>query len=820
MFATYSGRCPSPPPKSKNHGFVLTPAIASSFLLQCFRAYSIPFFALLVTFLVGATLIFVITRSNTPTHLLEYPWVPPRALGVDHPWWNATERAKALVKGMTLEEKVTVVTGTGWQKGPCVGNIAPVSRIGFKGLCLQDGPAGVRYTENVTAFPASINIAATFDKALMLEHGESLGREFRAGGAHVALAPMMNFYRTPAGGRNWEGQGADPYLSSISSSLQVRGIQSQGVIATAKHLIANEQEHFRMFSSSNVDDRTLMELYMAPFEACVREGVGAVMCSYNKLNHVYTCENSALVNHILKGPEVDFQGFVMTDWWAAHSEVPTAMVTDMMMPGTRTFISTDSYFGAALIRNVRSGRVPELRVDDMVTRILAAHFKMNQDVGFPLTVIDSWRHRPDPRDPDGENRETWPPMLKRHAEFVRKVGAASSVLLKNEGGVLPIRGVKKIAVLGEDAGAPETLNRFPDRAGDEGTLAQGWGSGTTEFSYIVSPLKGITARAKKAGIEVVSNLSNMDRVGATKLAAESDLAIVFVNADSGEGYLTVELNNGDRNDLKLWHYGDKLIEAVAAANKPTIVVIHAVGPVEMPWINHPSIAAVIFALLPGQESGNAIADVLFGDVNPSGRLPFTIHHTRKDYPADVIYASWYPIPQIDYTEGLFIDYMHADMASIKPLFPFGHGLSYSFEFKYSDLSLNSTSLSADDITAAWRHDRRNRSGPAKHTLVNSVVGISVTITNSDVKVGGHEVVQLYVSFPDEAKEPPRLLKGFERVWVGANESVTVQFSIGFLELRTWGVVGPREWGVVKGKYKVAVGASSRDLRGEGQFIVV
>ncbi|KAI8851757.1 glycosyl hydrolase family 3 C-terminal domain-containing protein [Chytridium lagenaria] len=647
------------------------------------------------------------------------PSAPSSSTSFDHPWWNATERAKETVKGMTIEEKVTVVTGNGWQKGPCVGNIDAIPRIGFKG----------------------INVAATFDKAIMLEHGESLGREFRDRGAHVALAPMMNLYR----------QGGDPYLSSISASLQVRGIQLHGVIATAKHLIANEQEHFRMLSSSNLDDRTLMEVYMMPFEACVEP-----------VNGVYACENSAVVNHVLKGRDIDFQGFVMTDWWAAHSEVPTAMVSDMMMPGTKTFF-------------------------------------------LPLLLF---RRLPHPQHPSREGE-----MLLKHKAHARRTAAASTVVLVNKG-VLPIKEVKRISVLGEDAAPPGKLNRFTDRGGNEGTLAQGWGSGTTEFPYIVSPLKGITARAKKDGIDVVSHLSNWDRTGAVRTASNSELSIVFVNADSGEGYVTVELNAGDRNDLHLWHNGDKLIEAVLASNTPTVVVIHSVGPVEMPWIDHPNIAAVVFALLPGQESGNAIADILFGDTNPSGRLPFTIFKSRKDYAADVMYASWWPIPQIHYTEGLYIDHMHADKNNVDPLFAFGHGLSYS-DFAYTDLKVNVTSIHAADIVPASHLDRRT-----KHALDTSTgVSVSVTITNVD-KMAGHEVVQLYIAFPEAAQEPPKLLRGFERVNVEGGKSVTVKFEVGWFELRVWGVVGSREWGVVKGEYGVIVGASSRDVRVNGKFEVV
>ncbi|KAJ3104348.1 hypothetical protein HDU97_009321 [Phlyctochytrium planicorne] len=557
-----------------------------------------------------------------------------------------------------------------------------------------------------------------------------------------------------------------------------------------------------------------MELYLPPFEACIREGVGAIMCAYNKFNNVYSCENSALINYILKGSDINFRGFVMTDWWAAHSEVPTAMVSDMMMPGTRNFLSKESFFGKALVRNVESGRVPESRVDDMVTRILAAHLKMGQDADFPPTTIDSWAKRREAH-PDDDENGILSPMQKQHANHSRAVAAASTILLLNRNGILPLSGnLTKIAILGEDAGPPSKLNKFEDRAGSEGTLAQGWGSGTSEFPYLVTPLRAIKKRLSGKGVSVVYNLNNKERRNAAKLAAESDLAIVFVNSNSGEAYKTVEFNGGDRNYLNLWHGGDALIDAVAASKKPIVVVVHSVGQVDMPWLRHQNVMAVIYALLPGQESGNAIADILFGDVNPSGRLPFTIHKRRRDYAADVIYSSWRIIPQIDYTEGIFIDYMHADEKGVETVFPFGHGLSYS-SFKYSDVRLNASTITASSMLPI--KSKGDEIGPQQPP---KAVGITVTVTNQDKQRSGHEVVQLYLEFPLAAKKPPRLLKGFERVWINAGGTAEVHFTLGYFELRSWGIVAARGWDIVRGPYRVRVGASSLDLEVAGRFEVV
>ncbi|KAJ3074182.1 hypothetical protein HDU98_011934 [Podochytrium sp. JEL0797] len=688
-----------------------------------------------------------------------------------HPWNGAIKRATRAAASLTREEKEDLVMGTGWRGGPCTGHILPLPKIAFHGLCLQDSPMGVRYAANVTAFPSGVNVAATFDKTLMHEYGAAMGYEFRHVGANIQLGPMMNLFRAPEAGRNWEGPGADPYLASVSASQIVRGIQSQGVISTAKHFIANEQEHFRGVSSSNVDKKTLMEVYMAPFEACVRAGVAAIMCSYNRLNQVYTCANDELINDILKGPDIDFKGFVMTDWDAQYS----LTAADMVMAGHDRAKALANSVDQVLPKDLS-----DARLNDMVTRILSAYYHLGQDKDFPPLAFDSWA-------PKEKNVYNFDYRFKQHIPVARKLASASTILLKNDKGLLPL-GSEALAVIGEDARRPHILNEFENRGGNDGTLAQGWGSGTAEFPYIVAPLEAISARA-----QVISALDNYDLETAKQIASAADVAIVFVNADSGEGGMTVEGHEADRNDLKLWHKSDELIEAVASVNPNTVVVIHSVGAVEMPWINHPNISSVVLALLPGQETGNAIADVLFGDVNPSARLPFTIHTHRQDYAADILYASNGPIPQIAYSEGLFFDYRHADKFNITPLFAFGHGLSYT-TFEYTRLSVT-------------RVDRKDR---------YSAISVKLKVKNNG-NVGGHEVVQLYVSFPAEAKEPPKLLKGFERVWIEKGETVTVAFVVNKRDLRVW-VEEEDGWGFVKGGYGILVGGSSRDVRVEASVV--
>ncbi|KAJ3282917.1 hypothetical protein HK104_010649 [Borealophlyctis nickersoniae] len=706
--------------------------------------------------------------TSTPS----YPFVPVKGTGQ---WAQPVARAKALVKQLSLEEKATVVSGVGWMKTPCVGNIGAVPKIGFPGLCLQDGPAGIRFADNVSVFGASMNVASTWDKTLMETHGRLMGAEFKGKGVNVALAPMMNLVRTPEGGRNWEGQGADPYLAAVSASLQVKGIESQGVIATAKHYLGNEQEHARTTSSTVMDDRTMHEMYLPPFEACVKAGAGAVMCSYNVFNGTYACENPKLLQTVLKG-ELDFNGFVMTDWWAAHSGAPTALGgSDMMMPhGVAENNEAEEFWGPHLVEMVKNGTVPAARLDDMVTRVLAAWLKSGQDKGFPAVNFDSWNAT------KGEHVN----VQGDHKNHIRAVGAASAILLKNDGGVLPLKkGLKTLGLVGSDAKTPENPNQFNDRGGVNGTVALGWGSGTANFPYLVGPDAGIKAQAAPLGMNVVTSFDDADLTAAADIAKKSDVAMVFVFADSGEAYITVDGNAGDRKDLNVWNNGDALVKAVADNNKNTVVVVHGPGAVNMPWASHPYVKAIIMALLPGQESGNGLADVLFGKVNPSGRLPFTIAKNPQDYSAHVAYTN---NEVINYTEGLLVDYRWNQAKNITPLFPFGHGLSYT-TFKYS-------AATAAPTTAYNARTAR----------------VTVTVTNNG-KTDGHEVVQLYLRAPAEAQKPFNELKGFERVFLKAGQSQKVTFPLSERDLSYWNTA-KGDWVLPRGKFGVCVGASSADVR--------
>jgi len=701
--------------------------------------------------------------------------------------WNAAYvRAKQAVANMTQDDKITLVTGIGWMNGPCVGNIASIPSINFPGYCLQDSPTGVRFADYASAFPAGINAATTWDRDLIHARSVAMGQEYRGKGVNIALTPMMNLARVAKGGRNWEGFGADPYLTSQCAVQSILGVQSQGVMANAKHFIANEQEHYRTTSSSNVDDRTAHELYALPFLHSVRAGVGSFMCSYNLVNDTYACENDRTINQILKG-EFKYKGFIMSDWSATMSGAKSINAgLDMTMPGDITMGSGDSWFGKNLTKYLQKGEVSQKRLDDMAVRILAPHYLLGQDKDFPEVNLNSFNR----------TMSKHVDVSSDHHNIIRKIGAASNVLLKNVNNVLPLPSTKggnepyAFSVIGSDAGpSVNGANTCADHGCDSGTLAQGWGSGTTDFPYLITPLEAIQDRARENHQSVDYSLDDYDYKRAADAASGAAYAIVFANSNSGEQYITFDGNEGDRNNMSLWHSGDKLIETVAAHNARTIVVIHSVGPVLMPWIDHPNISAVIMAGLPGQESGNSLVDVLFGDVNPSGRLIYTLAKKEEDYGTEIVYKSNEQFPPVDYKEGLFIDYRHFDQNKIEPLFPFGFGLSYT-TFSYSSLSLTK-------FPGNFSADESNQ----------NFVTAKFKVTNSGQR-DGHEVAQLYVSFPAAANEPPKQLKGFDRIFITKGATVGVTLNLSPLEFAVWNVA-KQQWEHVPGTYKIFIGQHSR-----------
>ncbi|KAI4864743.1 glycoside hydrolase family 3 protein [Hypoxylon rubiginosum] len=695
-------------------------------------------------------------------------------------WTAAYEKANASLAKLSLNDKVNIVSGVGWNKGPCVGNTAAVGSISYPQLCLQDGPLGVRFATGVNAFVPGIHAAATWDRALMRERGQFMAEETKGVGVHVLLGPVAGpLGKNPAGGRNWEGFGADPYLQGIAMAETIEGMQSVGVQANAKHYILNEQELNRETMSSNVDDRTLHELYLWPFADAVHSEVVSVMCSYNKINGTWACENPYVMDTILK-KELGFQGYIMTDWNAQHSTSPAATAgLDMTMPGS-DFNGGSVFWGSKLTQAVNSGEVPQSRLDDMVRRVLAAWYVLGQDSGYPATNLKA-------------------SVQGTHKTNIRATARDGIVLLKNDDSILPLKKPAKLGLVGSAAVVnPQGMNSCTDQGCNTGALGMGWGSGTASYAYFSAPDAAIKTRAQADGTQI--SMSASDSTSAVGSAVNgADVAIVFITSDSGEGYITVENNAGDRNNLDPWHNGNELVKAVAAANENVIVVIHSVGPVILETIlAQPSVKAIVWAGLPAQENGNALVDILYGDASPSGKLPYTIAKSASDYGIQVVSGN------DDYKEGLYVDYRKFDRDEIEPRYEFGYGLSYT-NFTYSDIFVDgrpNAGPATGDIISGGRAD-----------LWETIITVTVTVANTGA-VQGAEVAQLYIGFPESAAAPPKQLRGFEKLALEPGASDIAAFNIRRRDVSIWDVA-QKEWVVPEGTFTFSVGASSRDIRLSG-----
>jgi beta-glucosidase len=652
---------------------------------------------------------------------------------------SAGLRASLLTNAMTFSDLATMVAGA---SGSYVGYIPNNTRLGIPALNLQDGPAGIGDgANNVTAFPAPITIAASWDVARSRQYGSMLGTEARGKGVNVLLAPMMNDARVYEDGRNFEGSGEDPLLSGAMAAAEIQGIQSQGVIATAKHFVCNDQETQRMLVNADVDERTRQEVYYPPFRASVRAGVEAVMASYNRVNSRYACESEAL-NATLK-KLWGFNGFVMSDWGAGFSTVA----------GANNGLDMDMYSGgfasSLLTSAIQSGNVPSSEVNGMVQRTLTSMFQSG--------LFDN----------PGAGNLNSNVTGAVHAQFARNAAAEGTVLLQNNGGLLPLNtsSIHSIAVIGSVASVAP--------------ISTGAGSAGVTLPYNITPLSGITSRAG-AGITVSYSQGDGASIPqAALLASNSDVAIVCVGQQTSEG--------SDRSSLSLPNGQDALVSAVAAANPHTIVVIYSSSATLMPWANQ--VAGVLFAWYPGQENGNALAQVLFGDVNPSGKLPVTIPANGSDVCA--IAPGQWPglLGHVSYSEELQVGYRWYDANNVAPLFPFGFGLSYT-TFGYSNLTVSAVSPSGQ-----------------------VQVGFDLTDTGT---FAGAEVAELYLGFPAAAGEPPKLLKGFQKITLAPGQTQHVTFNLDWEDLANWDATA-RGWIVTPGTFQVMVGASSRDLRLTGAF---
>ena len=607
-------------------------------------------------------------------------------------------------------------------------------------------------------------------------------------------------------------------------------MQSVGVQATIKHFIGNEQEIRRnpvttpngttvAAMTSNIDDRTMHELYLWPFADTVKAGVASVMCSYQRINQTYGCQNSKTQNGLLKG-ELGFQGYVMSDWGATHASIETVLGgLDMDMPGSISFSAsgTDrpSFFGGNLTALVQNGTIPETRLDDMVRRIMTPYYYLGQDQGFP-TVDPSTEAVSNAR----SNRYQLPIAPARdvradHAGLIRVIGSAGTVLLKNTNNTLPLSKPANIAVFGNDA--PDVTNGLAIVANSSiGTLVLGGGSGTARATYVVSPLSALLDKATQDGtrVQYVTDNSEIARGNLGGLYPLPDVCLVFLKTYAGEG--------NDRSLFTLDFNSTAVMSQITNVCSNTVVVTHSVGVNTLPWAENPNVTAILAAHLPGQESGNSIVDILYGAVNPSGKLPYTIARNESDYNAPILNLTGTPDSynadawQGDFTEGLMIDYRHFDDAGIEPLYEFGHGLSYS-TFALQDLTVESVSGSTPSIPPA--SDQVTPGGnPA---LWENVATASVTVSNTG-DVAGATVVQLYLSMPQDSVPtgtPSQVLRGFEKVMLQPGESSTVQLPLRRRDVSYWDIVS-QEWLIPSGEFGISVGFSSRDLQANGTLSLV
>jgi len=698
---------------------------------------------------------------------------------VPGPWsdgqLSATARTRLLVANMTLDEKLAMLHGPSYpQLFECVapnvsglalrpecsntGYLAPNTRLGIPPINLNDGPQGfrdVRRPGTTTSWPSGLTVAASWDADAVREWGSGIAREFREKGSNVMLGPGLNLARVPQNGRNFEYlSGEDPHLGYVLARAAVNGIQSQKVVANAKHFVLNSQETNRTVSSSEADERLRFEMYYPPFEGAIEADVGSVMCSYNKVNRIWSCENPEVLIRDLKGA-LGFQGFVVSDWWAMHSTSLMAGL-DMEMPG--------SYFmSPELIKpGLAAGTIDSEAIDESVGRIL-----------WPLFAVGAM----------DEPLSTWgPSRLRRNvaseasAASARRLSAMSTVLLKNDGDTLPLRPGLRLALLGL-AGAK--------------ALVGGGGSGSVVPSYLVTPLEGITAAAGPGAEVVFGEGKNITR--ARELAAGADFAIVFVGTLSEEAKdrPSLSLDAVCDADRGLSCTQNELVEAVARANPRTIVVASIPGAVLMPWSGR--VPAILVNFMPGQQVGHAIADVLFGSVNPSAKLPLTFPNCENEMQMSP--AQWPGLTHPGalgsyaysfYTEKLLVGYRYYDAHGLNFTvgFPFGHGLSYT-TFEYSDLAVEGTQ-------------------------------VAFTVRNTGL-VPGAEVAQLYLGFPASAGEPPLQLKGFRKTRpLAPGYAQRVKLQLRPRDLSIWSAK-VRTWTVCQGTFELRVGASSRDLRLAGQL---
>ncbi len=674
----------------------------------------------------------------------------------DHPWCDASkpadERAQLVLDALTLPEKADLLWGDEqfgvanlsdrFHTGRNNGN----PRLGIPDFFFSDGPVGPRQGAASTAMPAPIGLAASFDPALAKVAGGVVADEVKAKGNDVVFAPTVNIMRTPRGGRTFEGYGEDPYLSGRQAVGWITGAQDHGVIADVKHYAANNQEQDRMTIDEKIDERTLREIYLPQFEAAIKEGKsGTIMCAYNQVNGQFACENRHLLTDILE-KEWGFKGFVLADYPAGHNTV------DSLKNGLDFEPFGVAYTPTSTLSAVASGQVKEADVDERVRRILRTMFAFG--------VFDRGAYANDPASIP----------VDEHAEVAARVEEGGITLLKNKKHLLPLgMAVRKIAVIGSDA----------DRA------KSGGGSSYINPLKLTTTLAGIRARAD--GAEVVFDDTD-DPAHSAATAKDADVAIVVASdtAEEGKDQACIRIDCSDDKILTGLFTSetkprntDAVVAAVGKAQPKTVVVLETSGPVLTDWRD--DVPSIVEAWYPGESGGTAIARVLFGDIDPGGRLPATFPARQEDLPTEQGDAEQYPGVDgtVQYKEGVLVGYRWFDAKKIKPVFPFGHGLSYS-RFTYRKLRVRG---------------RR----------------VSFTVRNRGTRTG-FAVPQLYTGIPVPAgtTQPPRQLKGFTKLSLkpGQKKRVTLK-----LNRRSFSYydVGKAAWTVAPGCARIFVGRSSRDL---------
>jgi beta-glucosidase len=736
-----------------------------------------------------ATILFTGTRA--------FAQIPGLTQPKHFSWSDASlspdERADMVIREMTLDEKIQLLHGPGWQaifepaeSEPLtraisvLGFIPGIPRLGIPDLQMTDSVEGVsgagvkgRYA---TALPSGEAMAAAWDPVLSYQIGTMLGHEMRAIGFNMSLGSGINMIREPRDGRTFEYKGEDPLLAGTLAGQELKAEKALHLITDVKHYAVNDQDAGRIVANAIIDKRAMRESDLLAFQIALKDsGAGAVMCSYNRINGVYACENPYTLTDVLK-KDFGFKGFVVSDWGATQSTVKAAMAgLDVEMPGNESF-------GEPLKKAVEAGEVPMDRLNDMVHRVLRSEF----DAG----IVD------DPPEPESPN------VMSGFA-VAQKTEEEGAVLLKNAGNLLPLSAasIQSIAVIGGHA--------------DVGVMS---GGGSSQVSpaggnpvppppellknplasfFLVSvyhrspPLKGIEEKAPHA---VVQFDPGTDPASAAALAQKSQVAIVFAVQHESEGM--------DLENLSLPDNQDALIEAVAAANPRTIVVLETGGAVLMPWLV--KVAAVVEAWYPGIRGAQAIANLLFGDVNPSGKLPLTFPRSEADLPHPIHLSppkpdAEHPVPKlpgapgmiamamgigpffdVHYDEGLKVGYKWYDAEQKAVLFPFGFGLSYT-TFDYSGLTVK----------------------PGESTEV------SFTVKNTGRRAG-IETSEVYASLPESAGEPPKRLVGWTRIELGPGESKQVDVPVSRDRLTVFDEASD-SWKLAPGEYVIRVGGSSRNL---------